>query len=183
MPTLKTGPASAPMLTVSSEPDAASPEPDDIPEPAVPPTVLASTVEKTPAPPPERFGEHEALLQGFCQVLQQRLHAWMLEEHKDITRTLDATMVAMKRWVETVCQQNEHAQYTLGDALTKLQTDGLAVIQPPYQVKLQVETAAGYPMELTLTKNSAAALIDELSRLEPWLQHHGYKPGTGTEYA
>lgn len=174
-----TGPPSAPLLTAPE----AQTEPDDIADPAVPAAVLESAETPPAAPLPDHFGTHEALLQGFCQHLQHRLHAFMGDEHTAIMKTLDATLVAMKRWVETVCQQNEHAQYTLGDALTKLQSEGLAVIQPPYQARLQVETAAGYPMELTLTKSTAAALIEELGRLEPWLQSNGYKPGSVADYA
>lgn len=178
MPTF-TGPPSAPMLPSPETPAA----PDDIADPVVPAAVLESASQPQPPSLPEHFGQHEALLQGFCQHLEHRLHTFMGDEHTAIMKTLDATLVAMKRWVDTVCQQNEHAQYTLGDALTKLQTEGLAVIQPPYQVRLQVETAAGYPMELTLTKSTAAALIEELGRLEPWLQQSGYKPGSVTDYA
>ena len=153
---------------------------DDIPDPPVPHTVAQALHEQKTLREslPEHFGEHEALLQGFCQHLQTRLTQFLLEEHTGVLKNLDVLAHAMRTWGETVSQQNEHAQYSLSDSLMKLQEHGLVLVDSPYQARLQVRTPGGYPLTLTVTRATSGALIEELGRLEPWLQTHGYAPAS-----
>lgn len=166
-------PPSAPMLTAEPKP-----EPDDIPEPTVPPAAIEPLPPATPATLPENFGAHEALLQGFCQHLQTRLHRWMMDEHHQLTQGMDITMSGIRDYALKVLQCNEHAEYQLAHALETLQVQGLPLLNPPYQAVLQARTPAGYAITLTLTKSTAATLVEELGRLEGWLQAQGYSAGT-----
>ena len=163
-------PPSSPMLMARQ-----APEPDDIPEPAVPAAVLAEV--NTPhasSSLPEGFGAHEALLQGFCQHLQDRLHTFMLEEHKGIMQTLDATLVALRKWVETVGQQNEHSAYQLSDALFKLQEQGILLMENPYKVTIEAVTPEGYPVKIDVVKRTTEELIMAMPALSGWLAAQGY---------
>ena len=146
-----------------------TPEPDDIPDPEVPPTVV-----KAVQPPTPEFGQHEAMLQGFCQHLLRRLDAEMIGNGKELMRTLDAMGMAMKGWIETQLAANEHSQYQMSDALVQLQDRGLVVIQNPYQATIQVRSPQGYPVTVQLAKREAGELLDALGVLLPWLQGQGY---------
>jgi len=180
MPLEMLAPPSAPMMT-----GAPRPEPDDIIDPEVPPGTLDTPIAEQPphspvearatTPRPDTLPDGVMpLANGLCAYIRDKMHTFMMDEHKGLMQTLDATLVAMRKWVEIVGQQNEHAQYSLADALTKLQADGLTVIHPPYQAVLHVQTPAGYALALTITKSSSSALVEELGRLEGWLQGHGY---------
>ena len=164
-------PPSAPMLTSASKP-----EPDDVIDPSVPVGTLEPLPPAKPATLPDGFGAHEALLQGFCQHLQSRLHQWLMDEHRQLTQGMDVTMSGIRDYAQKVLQCNEHAEYQLASALAKLQEEGLPLLSPPYQAVLRAQTPAGYAITLTLTKSTSGALVEELGRLEGWMQAHGYVP-------
>lgn len=182
-------PPSAPMLSM---------EPDDIADPPVPESLADDAmVQPTPGVPleaptmavapsggqapsqtatglPDGFRAHEALLQGFCQHLQSRMHSWLMDEHRQLTQGMDVTMSGIRDYALKVLQCNEHAEYQLSDALGKLREDGLQVLGAPYEMSLTVRTPAGIPLTLTIRQRTAAGLLDELTRLEAWLSREGY---------
>lgn len=197
----KIAPPSAPMLTLDNEPD-------DIPDPPLPASLadeaMAQAVPGVPAtapttavvpshgqaPPsipatlrPPDFGQHEALLHGFCQYLQGKMHDWMTAEHRAVMASLENVYADARAHRETVLQANEHALYALGNTLAKLQEDGLKVHSTPYEMSLRAYSPAGLPLTLTIRQATPQALIDELTRLETWLGMHGYTAEPGREVA
>lgn len=167
----KIAPPSAPMLTEAPSP-AKAPEPDDIPEPVVPPEVTQAIT--TPPPPTPEFGEHEALLSGFCQALQKRIYDCILDEHKGIMRTMDGALHAMQGVLERLGHGNEHAQYQLSDALAKLQERGVLVVQNPYKAIVHATSPQGFPVALEICKRDAVELTQAIEGLTAWLQTSGY---------
>jgi exodeoxyribonuclease-5 len=154
-----------------------TPEPDDIPEPAVPEAVLATVIPPShqDAPSPV-WAQHEALLQGFCQLLQHRVHTILSDEHKGIMDVLGTTLEAVRKWSESFTEQNEHATYQLASTLTQLQERGLALRHDPYVATVSAVSQQGFPVRITLAKNETADLIAALPLLLAWLQEQGYKP-------
>lgn len=148
--------------------------PDDIPDVSVPETLTAALAEPAPSTLPDKYGEHEALLQGFCQHLQAIMHKWMLEEHHTLATGMDATLAGVRDWAKLVFQGNEHAQYSLADALLKIQEGGIALRHDPYNATVQAVSPAGYPVTLHLAKPDAAALVEALPAVVGWLQANGY---------
>lgn len=187
MPTTKSIAApSSPMLTVQP--------PDDIPDPVVPDGTLdVDTHEKPPSVPQAPFAPQEApqplpgavpalpdalvpLAHGFCQYVQHLLGTQLHEAGVHTAKSVDATLTDMANFTKGILASNEHASYQLSDALSKFQEHGLPLLSPPYQAVLRVETSAGYPLALTITKSTSGALIEELGKVEGWLQANGYKP-------
>jgi hypothetical protein len=120
------------------------------------------------------------LLHGFCQHLQTRMHDWMMDEHRQLTKAMDVTMSGIRDYATKVLQGNEHAEYSLADALHKVREEGMLVRELPYTLQVQVKNSTGVPITLTVKKATAAELLDELTRLETWLAMQGYA-GAGTE--
>jgi hypothetical protein len=160
--------------------------PDDIPDPAVPP----GTIDDTPAPalPPTVPALPDALLplaHGFCQYLQgqARMHGWLMDEHRHLMTTLDASLVSIRDWAREVFQSNEHSQYQMANALEK----GLLLHQShtkaqPYTAVIDARTPHGFPLRLTIEKATSGELIEELGRLEGWLQANGYHVSEGARF-
>jgi hypothetical protein len=152
-------------------------EPEDIPDPAVP----EGTIDVAPAMPPATAGTiPDALLplaHGFCQYLQSRMHAWLMDEHRQLMTTVDGSLASIRTWAQEVFQSNEHAQYTMGDALTQLREHGANFVHAkadPYTAVIDARTPHGFPLRLTIEKGSSGELIEELGRLEGWLVANGY---------
>jgi exodeoxyribonuclease-5 len=156
---------------------------DDITDPVVPPgTVLPAgepqeVVPGAPSTLPTLPQGGLALLQGFAQHATRALEQWCLQYHKQTMVSVEDTLRYLREWMEGVSQHNEHAMYSLGSALAKIQEDGVKVLNPPYQAVVQVLSPAGLPITLTVAKGSSAELIDDLGRLEVWLAANGYSPG------
>ena len=145
---------------------------DDIADPPIPSTVVAAlAAEMSPA---DRFGEHEALLHGFCQVLQRRVEAGLFEYHKGIFETVDALCTVVRKWGETTLHQEGQTASQVSTAFAQLQQHGLTVVQNPYQATIQVVSVQGYPLALTVAKRDAGDLIEALTNLLPWLHSQGY---------
>jgi hypothetical protein len=186
------GPRTAPMFTVPAEeetiapPDPLTPglpEPDDIPDPVVPPaSLLLTQPPETTHGTAERFGEHEALLQGFCQVLQKRLLDGAVEQTNSIMRTFDAMFDSTSKSVTKLAEANEHSQYQLGAALTQLQEKGVQVTGHPYQATVQCLTPQGLPLTITMHKGTAEDLIGAMQGLAGWLQANGYTAPAAASY-
>jgi exodeoxyribonuclease-5 len=185
----KVTPPSAPFLS-NTPADA----PDDIVDPTVPVGVLnlpdeglvqghqdGSTSPLPPAVPPSVAGLPENLLplaHGFCQYVQGLLGTQLEEAAIRMTKSVDLTMSGMAQYTKGVLTANEHASYQLSDALLKLGEQGLKLVETPYTLQVQVRNPAGVPIIITVRKASAAELLDELTRLEGWLEKQGY---TGQE--
>jgi hypothetical protein len=161
--------------TMATEP--VTPEPDDIPEPEVPPAVVAavSTPNSLDGSTPA-WAEHEALLQGFCRHLQQRLETELLSNGTKLMQALDVMSQSMQRWIEGHLQANEHSQYQLSDALLKLQERGVQLRHDPYRADVQALSPQGFPVTIHVAKHEVSELIDALPALCGWLVQEGYKP-------
>lgn len=188
-------PPSAPMLTDMPEPriqGTVPDEPDDILDPPVPPSALAAAQGplKRPRkaqeplkdiPPPQVLADthqaHEALLQGFLSALQGQLRELLLSEVKNFGDTADSTLLAIRKWIDTNGTPSEHATYQLAGVLDKLQTQGMTLKGDPYMASLQAVTPQGFPVTITLTKQSAGELTDALGGLVGWLQQAGFRAG------
>jgi len=178
---LMTAPYTAEEALMSSIPGVPD-GPDDIPDPAVP----AGTIDVAPVPPessmlaPPTVTIPDALLplaHGFCQYLQSRMHAWLMDEHRSLMTTVDGSLASIRTWAQEVFQSNEHASYQLGDALAKVREDGARLVHAkadPYTAVLEARTPHGFPLRLTIEKGSSGELIEALGRLEGWLVANGY---------
>jgi hypothetical protein len=181
---------SSPMMTVAP---AETPQDvplltGDIPDPLVP----AGTIDVAPVPPdasmltPPTVTIPDALLplaNGFCQYLQSRMHAWLMDEHRSLMTTVDGSLASIRTWAQEVFQSNEHASYQMGDALAKLHEHGAHLVHAkaePYTAVIDARTPHGFPLRLTIEKGTSGELIEELSRLEGWLVANGYTVIDGT---
>ena len=145
---------------------------DDIVDPPVPPPLMAAlTADASPA---DRFGEHEALLHGFCQVLQRRVEAGLFEYHKGVFETMEALCTVVRKWGEATLHQEERTVSQVSAAITQLQQQGLLVVHNPYQATISVISVQGYPLTITVAKRDAGDLIEALTNLLPWLHSQGY---------
>jgi hypothetical protein len=130
------------------------------------------------------------LLQGFLGLVQGRLKAWIEEEHKALQsvrgvcdlehqrlcQALEAVTKLAQQAVTTSQQTNEHAWYSLGDSLVKLQERGVQLRHDPYQVRVQALAPQGFPVVIQVAKEDVSALIGALPALMGWLAQEGYKP-------
>jgi hypothetical protein len=154
-------PPSSPLMAVppAETPDVPLLLTDDIPDPVVP----AGTIDVAPVPPPTVPALPDALLplaHGFCQYIQAQLTAKLDEAGRRMTKDVDLTM-------------SEMATYTKGV---------MAAYGPtptPYSAVVQAITPNGLPLTLTIAKATSAELVEELGRLEGWLQAHGYTAPEG----
>jgi len=149
----------------------------DILDPAVPPEALeALRPPVAPVPLPALVLQHEALLQGFCTALQERLSHWILDHHKNMERVLDVTYAACKSRLEAIGTQNEHATYSMADALAKLQEKGIQVTTNPYQAKVLATSPQGFGVEIMVAKQDAGSLMEAVTGITGWLAGNEYKP-------
>jgi len=152
------------------------------PVPGLPPeaptmAVVPSNGTTPPAVPPTVPALPDALLplaHGFAQYVQGLLSQQLEEAAIRMTKSVDLTMSGMAQYTQGVLTANEHAEYSLAHVLEKLHSDGLKVYGAPYEMRLQVYTHAGIPLQFTIRHTSPAALLDELTRLETWLALQGY---------
>ena len=152
---------------------------DDIPEPIVPATLLKAVTPEEPSRPlaaVASFGEHEALLHGFCQHLQKRLDASVMDQHKQAMRVLDSVTTAVKDWIEGKCLQSDHASYQLSGLLEKLMAQGVQVRHDPYQASVQALSPQGFVVQLHLRASTTGAVVEELPQMLGWMKEQGYQP-------
>ena len=158
---------SAPALEASEAGD--FPDADaDITDPPVPPSVLLPPPPAPPALP--TTAADDAVLHAFCGRLQR----WMLDYHATMMRTMDETMLAMRRWVETTIQANEHQGYQLANALEALAKHAPPAPGYPYAVQVLAQSPQGFAVTLTVQKPDAGELVAALDALLPWLKSTGY---------
>jgi len=134
-----------------------------------------------PAPLPPLVLQHEALLQGFCTALQERLSHWILDHHKNMERVLDVTYAACKSRLEAIGTQNEHANYQMSDALLKLHEGGLQITHNPYEATIEAVSPQGFPVQLHLVKKDAGGLIEAVQGVTAWLASAGYQVPVGVQ--
>ena len=142
-------------------------------------TVVVGT---TPQPipmnaPSDTWHAHEALLLGFTEALQRRLHEGLLEDHSAITRTLDGVLAAMKGAIETLGASHAQVVSQLSTALATLQERGLSVVQNPYHATVQAVSPEGYPVSIAIAKRDGSELTTALTSLVGWLAKQGYAAG------
>lgn len=163
-------PPSSPLMTIppAETPDVPAPLlTDDIADPPVPAGLVqaATTV-------PELPDALVPLAHGFCQYVQAQLGTQLTDAGIKMARSMDTTITAMADYTKGVLATNEHAHYAFADALAKI-----TATHTPYEMTLQVSTPAGVPLTLTIRQQTPVALLDELTRLEAWLQANGYTAG------
>jgi hypothetical protein len=189
----KLTPPSSPMLgnMVSASPV----EPDDIADPPVPagtvealgvpqePRREQGVVQETPPPPTPAWADHEALLHGFCQALQHKLTAFLVDESKGMLKTLDALMAGIQRWTDAVAQyqtavqqHNMQAQAQWSAALRTLQEQGLQLRHDPYTATVQALAPSGFPVTIQVAKGQAGELCQAIEGLTAWLLDTNYTP-------
>src|SRR5262249_20407776 len=157
--------------------DPIPPDPDDIPEPEVPPAVAAAVMSaSTEDAPTPAWAEHEALLQGFCQQFQKRFEREWLTSGTKLMQALDVMSQSMQRWIEGHLQANEHSQYQLSDALLKLQERGVQLRHDPYTADVTAMSPQGFGIVIHVAKHEVSELIGALPALTGWLAQEGYKP-------
>jgi hypothetical protein len=142
-------------------------EPDDIPDPEMPPDVAAT--EATQSELPSSYA-HDAILQAFCT----RVQAWMLDYHKSMMACLEATLEPVRQCLTQAAAGNEHAQYQLSDALLKMQEHGIKVQTAPYVATVHATSPQGYVLDLTIQKASAPEVVEALTALLSWLSESGF---------
>jgi hypothetical protein len=145
-----------------------APEEDDIPDPVVPEGALASSPPQGPLS--QQWREHEALLHGFTAQIQR----WMLDYHAQMMKCVEATLEPVRQCLLKAQSDNEHASYTLADALLKMQEQGIAVRTAPYVMSVQAYAEGGYAMSFTVSKTTAADLVEGVAALLAWLKQAGY---------
>ena len=176
MDTVTMKPPSQPMLRPQSAqipsgvPEFAAPQDeDDIPAIKIPDTlaahIAADVKDLLPTSPRE-----DAVLHAFCA----RLQAWMQEYNARHMRTLDETLIAMKRWIDATTSVDGAGQSHLAETLVSLSKSGIEVLGTPYTAAVYCLTPQGYAVTLTIQKKDMAAFLDELSRMQVWLKEQGY---------
>jgi exodeoxyribonuclease-5 len=178
-------PPSAPMMNIPVDPR----EPDDIPDPVIPPATMTDAQEapriaaeagsppasvSPPSPPFALPDGSEALLRGFTQYMHGKLQSLMQDESLRIARAADVTIASMADYCKGVLQSKAYGANDLPDALRQLSTDGLKLMQAPYQVRISATSPHGFPVEFTLTKATAEEMIGAVTGLEQWLGERGY---------
>jgi|SRR4029077_8318193 hypothetical protein len=163
-------PPSAPLMN-SGNADV-RPEPDDIPDPAVPPAVQEAL--SPPLPDEERFGEHEALLHGFCVHLQGRLEQHMRQYAKDALGCIEEMHAYLKRDLDIKKEKIWHAETALDQLMAKVVTDGVQVRQDPYHLVVQATSPEGYGITIQIAKPDASALLAEVPQVLGWLASNHY---------
>jgi exodeoxyribonuclease-5 len=167
----KLAPPSTPMLGMTptpTVPDVA----DDIADPKVPAT-LTDALRQEPALP-DKFGEHEALLQGFCQHFQRRFDAALAQSGKDAMRCLEDMHGYIKRQLEMDQEKIRHAETALDQLLTKIAAGGIALRHDPYEASIQAMSPQGFRVTVAIKKGDPEDLIDKLPALIGWLAESGY---------
>jgi hypothetical protein len=157
---------------------------DDISDPAVPlrlqealhPPPPPPPPAPDPAVPPDRFGEHEALLQGFLQYFTTRFDDAVTTSVKEITKTVDGIYEFVHQQMQIQREKAQSAETLLDTLTTKAVTQGIQLRQDPYTVTVQALSPQGFPVALTLAKHDSEAVVEELEALTQWLAQHGYKP-------
>jgi hypothetical protein len=153
---------------------------DDVEDPPVPPGTLDTPVAM---PGDATWRAHEAMLSGFCQALSGQMSRLLTDEAIRLTKQVDETITRLMDYVHGRLEDNEHAQYTLGDALAKLREHGANLVHAkadPYTAVIDARTPHGFPLRLTIEKGTSGELIEELGRLEGWLVTNGYAVVEGT---
>lgn len=196
MPTTK-GPVTAPTFQAPVDAEAAAagqplstpPELDDVPDPIVPPGAVAPL--PNPVTPPavldtahaalqsaQRYGEHNALLHGFCQALSKQVQAEVIDQSKAVLNVITAIYERTTTAVAKLAEANDHASYQLSSALAALQERGVQVTGSPYTATVAAISPDGYLVTLRIEKSDAGALVEELGRLAPWMASQGYSAVT-----
>jgi hypothetical protein len=103
-----------------------------------------------------------------------KLQSLMQDESLRIARAADVTIASMADYCKGVLQSKAYGANDLPDALRQLSTDGLKLMQAPYQVRISATSPHGFPVEFTLTKATAEEMIGAVTGLEQWLGERGY---------
>lgn len=113
------------------------------------------------------------LAHGFCQFLQARLDKELTDAGIRMARGADTTITAMADYTKGVLAANEHANYSFAEALVQFARGNPTL---PYQLALQVHTPQGFPLTVTVQKQTAEELIPAMVKLGEWMSTHGYTP-------
>jgi hypothetical protein len=150
----------------------AEPEPEDIPDPETPQALLDRLTPDDSGAPPAAVYAHEALLVGFCS----RVQAWMQSYHASMMTCMESVLKPVQTCLEHAAAQNEHAQYSLADALAKMQDSGMTVVNDPYRAEVHVTSPQGFQVRVSIAKRDPDELMDGIDGLLTWLHESGYRP-------
>ena len=158
---------------------------DDILDPAVPlelqnackddEDTTQESIVATPATSTQ-FGEHEALLQGFCQHLLRKFDEGVQALHKELTKPVDEIYGFVHQQLQIQREKAQHAETYLDTLTTKAVDQGLQLRHDPYTVTVQTLSPQGFAITLGLAKQNKGELVEELGAMVQWLAHNGYKP-------
>jgi len=160
-------PSSVPLAPLEATPGI----PDDIEDPPVPAGTLEpfnGTVPATVPLPPDAL---LPLAHGFCQYVQAQLGKQLDEAGIRMARSMDTTITAMADYTKGVLATNEHAQYSFADALAQF---ARLSAPTPYTLTLHAVSDTGFPIELTIRKETSHELVEEMRRVLGWLSANGY---------
>jgi hypothetical protein len=110
------------------------------------------------------------LAHGFCQYVQGLLGKQLDDAGVRMARVVDTSVTDMANFTKGVLASNEHAQYSFADALAKI-TDRREM---PYTVRVTAVSGEGFPLQLTIRKETAGELVEAIGQLLPWLTANGY---------
>jgi hypothetical protein len=153
------------------------------PDGTVTPYTPQEQVDEQPSsrPPTPEWAAHEALLQGFCQALQKKLTAFLVDESQGMLKTLDALMAGIQRWTDAVAlyqtavqQHDLQAQSQVHAALRLLQEQGLQLRHDPYTATVQALSPSGFPVTIQVAKGQAGELCQAVENLTAWLADTNY---------
>lgn len=150
---------------------------DDIPDVAIPASVMASIATTQGIPVVSNQSDlpaepTAALLQTTCEALKHHLMAWVNQERDYSAKSTNAALRNLEEQRSSFL--NEHAQYQLSSVLHEVLQQGVQVVGNPYTAVVQAVSGAGYPVEITVVKRTADELVQALEGLTQWLTAQGY---------
>lgn len=152
---------------------------DDIPDIAVPASVVAFF--DTAPPPPT--SEQAPIVDATMGLLEGKITDWVNTQSTATMRTLDRVYEHLASCLDKIAVANDHAQYQLANALDRLSAAGITLHGTPYTATVQAMTPQGFPLTLTVHKGSAEELVQALEGLSAWLQAQGYLAPAAVPFA
>lgn len=143
---------------------------DDIPEVAVPASVVAAiATQGIPV-----VSNQSELVNGTMSLIEGKMTDWVQAQQTGTLKALDRVYEHMAACLDKIAVANDHAQYQLATALDRLSASGVQISGTPYTATLQAISPQGFPLQLTLQKRSAEELVQALEGVSAWLTAQGY---------
>jgi exodeoxyribonuclease-5 len=169
----KATPPSAPLLNNTPLKTAQDAPQDDIADPALPvglaDKLTPATAIAPPVATPDKFGEHEALLQGFAQHIRNIIMAEFRTYAQDASKSIDEMYTYTKKALDGDLEKVRRSESVL-DKMAQ----GLQVRHDPYEASIQAMSPEGFVVTVGIKKSDPEALVENLPSLVAWLAESGY---------